>query len=246
MSLMSELETLGETMATNITAKGVSASASDGLTTLAGKILQISGDTPTPPTPTPTILFEDGGVTGNVNTDYTDVGGTINATVSSTGTNISCSTYNNCARIPNVQLSGDFEITYTLVDRNGEGGGWFILNNNTSTSNFLAYIESNASQGWNIWYNSDSWVNQGKTVPCDVKITREDAVFTVYIDNTLVNSRSITDSDIYMGWKTHSAGGRNYTFKDLTITSGSTPTNPCEQYQTEISNAIEYINGSGS
>ena len=41
MSLMSELETLGQTMATNITAKGVSASASDGLTTLAGKIAQI-------------------------------------------------------------------------------------------------------------------------------------------------------------------------------------------------------------
>ena len=42
MSLMSELEDLGELMATNITAKGVTASASDGLTTLAGKISQIS------------------------------------------------------------------------------------------------------------------------------------------------------------------------------------------------------------
>ena len=41
MSLMSELETLGQTMATNISNKGVTASASDGLTTLAGKISQI-------------------------------------------------------------------------------------------------------------------------------------------------------------------------------------------------------------
>lgn len=41
MSLMSELETLGQTMATNISSKGVTASASDGLTTLAGKISQI-------------------------------------------------------------------------------------------------------------------------------------------------------------------------------------------------------------
>ena len=41
MSLMSELEDLGELLATNITAKGVTASASDGLTTLAGKISQI-------------------------------------------------------------------------------------------------------------------------------------------------------------------------------------------------------------
>lgn len=35
------LQQLGETMATNITAKGVTASASDGLTTLAGKIANI-------------------------------------------------------------------------------------------------------------------------------------------------------------------------------------------------------------
>ena len=49
------LSELGETLATNITSKGVSASASDGLTTLANKILQISGDTPTPST----VLFED-------------------------------------------------------------------------------------------------------------------------------------------------------------------------------------------
>lgn len=42
MSLFSELEDLGELMATNITSKGVSASASDGLTTLANKVLDIS------------------------------------------------------------------------------------------------------------------------------------------------------------------------------------------------------------
>lgn len=41
MSLMSELEDLGELMATNLTNKGVNATASDGLTTLAGKISQI-------------------------------------------------------------------------------------------------------------------------------------------------------------------------------------------------------------
>ena len=42
-TLNGALSELGETMAANITTKGVSASASDGLTTLAGKILQISG-----------------------------------------------------------------------------------------------------------------------------------------------------------------------------------------------------------
>ena len=54
-TLNGALSQLGETMATNIAAKGVSASASDGLTTLAGKILQISGDTPTPST----VIYED-------------------------------------------------------------------------------------------------------------------------------------------------------------------------------------------
>ena len=42
MSLFSELEDLGDLMATNITSKGVQASASEGLTTLTGKILNIA------------------------------------------------------------------------------------------------------------------------------------------------------------------------------------------------------------
>lgn len=40
-TLNGSLQQLGETLATNITSKGVSASADDGLTTLASKILQI-------------------------------------------------------------------------------------------------------------------------------------------------------------------------------------------------------------
>ena len=42
-TLNGSLQELGETLASNITSKGVSASASDGLTTLASKVLQISG-----------------------------------------------------------------------------------------------------------------------------------------------------------------------------------------------------------
>lgn len=45
MSLNSSLQTLGQLMATNLQSKGVTANASDGLTTLANKILQI-GPTP--------------------------------------------------------------------------------------------------------------------------------------------------------------------------------------------------------
>lgn len=46
-TLNGSLQELGETMADNLTTMGVTASASDGLTTLANKILQISPVTPT-------------------------------------------------------------------------------------------------------------------------------------------------------------------------------------------------------
>ena len=69
-TLNGALSELGETLASNITSKGVSASASDGLTTLANKVLQISGDTPTP---TPTTLFEDDCTTDKTNQYSTNV-----------------------------------------------------------------------------------------------------------------------------------------------------------------------------
>ena len=77
MSLMSELETLGQTMATNITAKGVSASASDGLTTLAGKITQIQTGGGGGSTNVLTGTFttgSSGASTGTVNLNYTGSG----------------------------------------------------------------------------------------------------------------------------------------------------------------------------
>ena len=44
MSLNSSLQTLGQLMATNLQSKGVTANASDGLTTLANKILQVESN----------------------------------------------------------------------------------------------------------------------------------------------------------------------------------------------------------
>lgn len=78
MSLMSELEDLGELMATNISAKGVTASASDGLTTLAGKISQIqTGSGSGGVTNVATGTFTTGSTgasTGTVNLDYSGSG----------------------------------------------------------------------------------------------------------------------------------------------------------------------------
>jgi len=84
MSLMSELEDLGELMATNITAKGVTASASDGLTTLAGKISQISTGGGGGCTKLVTGTFttgSTGGSTGSVTLSYSGSGYPIAALV---------------------------------------------------------------------------------------------------------------------------------------------------------------------
>ena len=51
-TLNGALQELGETMADNLTAQGVTASASDGLTTLANKVLTVGGGTAQPRVPT--------------------------------------------------------------------------------------------------------------------------------------------------------------------------------------------------
>ena len=68
---------LGETMATNISAKGVTASASDGLTTLAGKIIQIQTGGGGGCTRMVTGTFTTGSTrasTGTVSINYTGTG----------------------------------------------------------------------------------------------------------------------------------------------------------------------------
>ena len=241
-TLNGALSELGETMAANITTKGVSASASDGLTTLAGKILQISGDTPTPPTPT--VLFEDGGVTGNVNTNYTKTNTGVNATVSTTGTNISCSYYGDAYYKANALLSGDFQITYNLVQKTNDSGGFALLDSSNSVQAYIEFVNTSTVdlQGT----SKSSYTYSNYSSDSIVKVTRVGSTITLYLDDTLIGSKTMSTGDVYFGWKTHSAGSRNFTFKELKIESLDTPYSPCSEYQTQIENAITYINGSGS
>ena len=77
MSLMSELEDLGELMATNLTNKGVNATASDGLTTLAGKISRIQTGSGGGSSNVVTGTFTTGSTragTGTVSINYTGSG----------------------------------------------------------------------------------------------------------------------------------------------------------------------------
>lgn len=76
-TLNGSLAQLGETIATNLTAKGVTASASDGLTTLAGKINQIQTGTGGGVSNVVTGTFttgSTGGSTGTISLDYNGTG----------------------------------------------------------------------------------------------------------------------------------------------------------------------------
>ena len=258
-TLNGALAELGETMAANITTKGVSASASDGLTTLAGKILQISGDTPTP---TPTVLFEDDCSSSSGLTDY----GQIVPISSSTTT--SYLEYNSTQNAYYVHANGDWGVIPITV-LNGadnykitgefktagssntyQGGFGFRAQNTTDNIIFRMYGSScnsviNDSSQQNIgsvsanskWYQFEI-TKEGQ----DFKITVTD-VDTGTTVGTL--SRSTSFDTYYVGFMT--VAGQSYgsyvrNVKAESLGGGS----DCSQYQTEISNAITYINGSGS
>ena len=178
------------------------------------------------------VLFEDVGVLGDVNTDYTDLNGTINTNVSSTGTNISCSTYADCFRRANVLLTGDFSAEYTLTQATSETGGLALLStsnqklyfyefssNKVYLSNFSSDLQTNNS------YNNTNALNK------TIKLTRENGVIKVYIDDVEALSYDTNDNqDVYIAWKTHNANRRNFTFKDFKITKSSTElSNPTKE-----------------
>ena len=164
----------------------------------------------------PTYLFYDGGVTGNVNTDYTKTNTGVNATVSTTGTNISCSYYGDAYYIANVTLSGDFQIEYNLVQKTNDSGGFALLyTNSTSVYGYVEFVNSSTVDLKGTSKSSYSY--SGYTSDSIVKVTRVGSTISLYLDGTLIGSKTISTNDCRFGWKTHSAGSRNFTFKELKI-----------------------------
>jgi len=292
-TLNGALMELGETMADNLVAKGVTASASDGLTTLAGKILDIqtggscyhiefseasytavggsatleiylqenyapkssatvtvtgsdgsvytgitntnglasvtvtnisadttftatySNVTATCTVNVATYLFYDGGVTGNVNTDYTNVGNGIQIDVTSTGTKISCTAYGNRYRRPNVLLNGDFRVTVTCVETTDNGFEMALLNSSNTKQYHLTFSWANGKD----WNNNDTQVvtNLSAVTDSPVVMERVGSTLTVKCNGTQLLTRTITTSDVYYAFGTHSQGRRYCIFKDLMI-----------------------------
>ena len=268
-TLNGALSELGETMAANITTKGVSASASDGLTTLAGKILQITGGGGS------TTLFEDACSSASGLSDYGSsqlVRGT-NATITmsydSTENAYKLSGSGNYhAMIPiptlndtdNYKISADFKaqnIQYNSV-------GFFLDNRNDTTSYgqaFFLNIYSKRLDGYTYKVSQDGESSHSPTVSSlsannyyRIEMIVLGSVFVAKLYDSNLNELTSTthtlsvenkQMGIFLFCEKGSTDSVCYVknIKAETLGGGGSD---CSQYQTKISNAIEYINGSGN
>ena len=261
-TLNGALSELGETMATNITSKGVSASASDGLTTLAGKILQISGDTPTPST----VIYEDDCSVDNTSDYGSSIAlrnsGTSTLAYNSDGYYTITNTKSQAESfIPITELTGlttDFTLEYdSYVQQVGGSSGlviynssnaWIKLTDDADSQKRLWYGYNDGSFHETAFYSSKTtyqkWVHYKYTVQDGVftmKVTYNDTQIAFYTASIGFTMDSSTKIGLDSEWSSNTVTRyKNIVVK--TIRGGS----DCSQYTTQINNAIEYINGSGS
>ncbi len=310
-TLNGSLQQLGETLANNITSKGVSASASDGLTTLASKVLQISGGGGSSislssnksilsyydsESATLTATYESGATMELYNADtmtkignFTESNGTYTYTYNSTGNgdiNLIAkvgSTMSDPILIEDCILAYADEIsrtsTYTTdhltevfnnfsftsdsfsfeadVKYTGESVGIAVTPNNANAGyHHLLWAYSNSQQSFYIGRQSSGeetyrYGSISTNTYYSLKVTYENGTVTSYMDGT--QKGQYTDRT-YLNGETRNLywyewnSGRTITAKNIKIKllNDVTPYSPCTQYITEIENAIEYINGSGT
>lgn len=265
-TLNGALSELGETLASNITSKGVSASASDGLTTLANKVLQITGGGGS------TVIFDED---GSVDHSSTLFGSYISLRNSGTAT----ATYNNNGYyvLTNTTASAEAFIEFPLLQ--GIYDKSFKMtteSQNTGTSvcgiALYYYIDANnwggvKEEGHGMWisaktngtftetnkYNNSTYKNlriknefiyDANANTLTINRYDKDDPSTIFQTFTMNIPITITSS---VKWGTSTTWGNNasrnlYEIKAEYI-GGDTP---CSEYIAEIDSAIEYINGSGS
>ena len=271
-TLNGALSQLGETMATNITAKGVSASASDGLTTLAGKILQISGDTPTPPTPT--VLFEDACDSASGLSNYGTVvdikrtGAAIEMTYDSTENayKINPTSYHTgevaLIPIPVLQNMDNYQISFqgkhnSTVVQNQMG---IFIYDSTLSSKTAYGIRRMGNGQMTTHIFSQSTDNGTNSVTYNTNITTQYFTFTMIKEGNNLQFIVKDENDTERYNQTFSASGNNdsiglYAYcwdntrdwyikniKAESLGGGS----ECSQYTQQIEDAIAYINGDGT
>ena len=170
-------------------------------------------------------LFVDNGIINSYNQNYVDLNGTINTTVDTDGTTITCSTYGDCFRKANIPLIDDFEIVYNITNINRYGAS-ALLDKNNSMINYYECDGSKLSRKdgdiGNITFNQN-----GNNY---FKITRVNDTVTYYYNDVEKYSFTTTEPLLYFAWKTHSNSSRSFKFKELKIK--------------DISNLIFYDKGS--
>ena len=270
-TLNGALSELGETLATNITTKGVSASASDGLTTLAGKILQISGDTPTP---TPTVLFEDDCTTDKTNQYSTNVrigSTTNNATLTFDNTETAYYTSITSSQdswfgwvIPDIRGEDSIKITCKVKLLSTSAYNQFLIGcaDNIAQSSSNGTYDMYRIRGDN---KADYLHNSGNEVSGSSKSTSvaNSYVYVVFEkDGNTITGTTLDSSDTVLSTYTYSnvntysnpyffillnsnQTANHWYLKEIkveTLGSGC----DCSQYTEQIENAIIYINGDGT
>ena len=265
-TLNGALAELGETMAANITTKGVSASASDGLTTLAGKILQITGGGGGGGT----VLVDDNCSSASGLSNYGN--NVIFERSSSTTLTFNTDEYvlsgSTCCFGGREVLGmhgvddGRLRIKFKLNTTNSAAYNQFcifctdkVVNDNppfeygTRVRNdklFQYFTIQNESTIYthSVAYSTDWFYLEAEKDGTSWTINLYDSGMNKLATDTRTLS-AMTSPNWYFAILTEKGTDYSVHIKEVygeTLGGGS----DCSQYQTEISNAIEYINGSGS
>ena len=234
--LMTELQTLGTALATNLTNKGVTASYTDGLTTLANKVLQISGGGGGS-----TVIYQPS-LDGTESKYQIQGTTTISNGVMSGGSGYLSTGWDN---------SIDWKLTFELrFDTQNDCGVLIIPNTVTSRDyNEVMILPPQQTSLWVRYQNGGSQFNStSRTITTDTWYE----VTVTFIDDDLRLQMFGTDTTVSASYLRNFANmalgvdswGGSASIRNIKVeTIGGSD---CSQYQTEISNAIEYINGSGT
>jgi len=202
------------------------------LTTLANKVLQISGG---------------GGSTAIYESDMTSddgkwvaSGGNRTVTYSSNGCNVTgTATSDGFYKLDETQVTIPSEFTCEFDITEATQGAYsestdFVVGNisirKQSSKLYISYV--NGTSTYNTTFPS---------YPVNVKVDFG-ATVSVYVNDTLINQTWTGDYQ-YIGFKTYNQ--RSITVKNVKIESNA-PYSPCAEYIAEIDSAIEYINGDGT
>ena len=265
-TLNGALMELGSLMAQNLTTQGlIGVSASDGLTTLANDILLIQGGGGSD---VPTILFQDSCSTDNTS-DYIN---TIHIGSTSTTINLAFDSSSNGYLFTGT--GGDYfggkVIPITFQDKITISCDVKLLGTSAYNQCFIGLANSlNPSSSGNFDFfrirgdnrcdyvhnNNDSSIKTGLSlvnnwVTLEISIDGTSLTGKLYDENKTLLAQTLqitnTYSNPYIFIGLNCNGNNQKYVKNIKVETIGGGGSDCSQYTTQINNAIEYINGSGS